>query len=171
MKGNKVVSATLKGLSVYYTDTKKYFFVEYGEIPEQIERNKTFKNYQDDMIKLNPKQVKIYRLALYGIEALSEKEQSHLTALEKINIKYKQKLTQKIINRWKQQITHIKVNNLLSKLFPNSKLVSDICNDNDSYSDDLINHMSFKDLGINHKNLIDKMIESNCLPTTFYTIK
>lgn len=171
MKSNKVVTATLKGLSVYYTDSKKYFFVEYGEMPQIIERNKTFKNYQDNVVNLNPLQVKLYRRALYGIEALSEKELSTISTLDKLNIKHKQKITQRIINRWKQQITHLKVNSLLTKLFPNSTLVNDIVCDNDSYADDLINHMSFKDLGISHKTLIDKMIQSNCLPSTFYTLK
>lgn len=171
MKNNKVVVATSNGLSVYYTDTKKYFFIKYEEISETIEKSNSFKNYQDDVVKLNPKQIKMYRLALYGIEALSEKEQSCLTALERINIKHKQNTTQKLINRWKQHITQLKVNNLLTKLFPNSKLVNDMCNNNDYYCDQLINQSSFKDLGISHKNLIDKMIEMSCLPSTFYTLK
>ena len=170
MKNNKVVTATLKGISVQYTDTKKHFFIDY-EKNETIERNKTFKNYQDDVVKLNPQQIKLYRLALYGIEALSEKEQCCLTALEKINIKHKQKTTQKLINRWKQNITQLKVNNLLINLFPNSKLINNICNDNDYYCDQLINPLSFKDLKISHRKLIDKMIELNCLPSTFYTFK
>lgn len=170
MKNNKVVTATLKGISVQYTDTKKHFFIEYEEMLP-IERKTSFKNYQDDVIKLNPKQVKMYRLALYGVEALTEKEYCKLSALDKINIKYNQKITQKLINRWKQQLVNFKINNLLLNLFPKSKLVKEMSKDNNYYCDELINTLSFKDLNITHKLLINKMIDLKCLPLSFYTVK
>lgn len=165
MNTNKVVNATKTGISVNYTDTNKHFFIYY----DKIEEKKVFKNYQD-VVNLNPKQIKIYRLAIYGVEALSEQEYKLLTKIEVKRIISKQKHTQKLINRWKQQIVQIKVNSLLSKLFPKSSIISELISDNDYYSDTLINNHSFKELGITKKTLIDKLIELKCLPINFYNI-
>jgi hypothetical protein len=170
MKTNRVVTATIKGLSVNYTDTRKHFFIQYEESPTLIERNKTFKNYQD-YVNLNPKQIKLYRIAMYGVEALSDKEREILSFREKLNIKHKHSNTQKFINRWKQQLTHKKINSLLASLFPNSKMVADMCEDDNYYDDTLINYATFKELHVNNRHIINKLIECECLPQNFYTLK
>jgi hypothetical protein len=173
MQTNKVVTAIPNGICVNYTDTKKHFFIHYEkkEMSNQIEKNFSSKNYQDEAVNLNPTQIKMYRLALYGVEALSDKELKNISYREKLNIRHKHEITQKLINRWKQQITQLKVNGLLSKLFPNSKLISDISSNSDYYCDGLLNYSSFKDLGISHQNVINKMIELTCLPNNFYQLK
>ena len=75
-----------------------------------------FKNYQD-VVNLNPKQIKIYRLAIYGVEALSEQEYKLLNQFQKTVIINNHQNAQKLINRWKQEITQLKINGFLSKLF------------------------------------------------------
>ena len=89
----------------------------------------------------------------------------------KVQIENEKKSNQLKINRWKQYLTHAKVNSLLIKLFPHSALIQSIVADSDYHCDDLVNKASFKELGINHKSLIDKMIELECLPFNFYAIK
>lgn len=170
MKNNKVVSATIKGISVNYTDTKKHYFINYEKISNNVKKNIITKNY-DDIPKLNVKQLKLYRIAIYGVEALSEAEKSTISFKEKFNIEKNKIKTQKNINRWKQEISCKIVDNILSKLFPNSKLVLEIGMHCEYYSDDYINKFSFKELGINRKSIIDKLIEFQSLPENFYSIK
>ena len=173
MKTNKVITAAQGGICINYTDTNKHFFINYEQeqLSNQIEKNYSHKNYQDVNVNLNPHQIKMYRLALYGIETLSEKEVIHLSPIDKLNIKHKQEVTQKMINRWKQQLTQSKINSFLSKLFPNSKFIEKMVEDSDYYCDGLINYLSFKELGITHKNILDKMIEFKSLPDNFYQLK
>ena len=91
--------------------------------------------------------------------------------MEKSKLIENQKQTQIVLNRWKQQITDIQINNLLSKLFPNSKIVQELnLNNNDYYVDALVNYSTFKDLQISHKMIIDKLIETEKLPLNFYKI-
>lgn len=173
MKQNKVVTATTNGISINYIDKRKNFFIKYGKendtlLEKHISNN--FKNYQET-VNLNPKQIRVYRLAIYGIEILSEKELKMLTVMEKSKLIENQKQTQIVLNRWKQQITDIQINNLLSKLFPNSKIVQELnLNNNDYYADTLVNYSTFKDLQISHKMIIDKLIETEKLPLNFYKI-
>lgn len=173
MKQNKVVTATTNGVSITYLDTRKNFFIKYDKGNETLLEKQTsnnFKNYQET-VNLNPKQIKVYRLAVYGIEVLKENELKMLSETEKVKIIENQKETQLVLNRWKQQITDIQINKLLSKLFPNSKFVHDLnLNNNDYYSDTLINYSTFKQLQISHKMIIDKLIETERLPLNFYNI-
>jgi hypothetical protein len=94
-----------------------------------------------------------------------------LSAIEKARLIENQKQTQIVLNRWKQQITDIQINRTLSKLFPNSKIVHELnLNNNDYYSDTLINYSTFKQLQISNKMILDKLIETEKLPLNFYSI-
>lgn len=168
MNINKVANATESGICLQYVDKKKHSFIKY----ERIEKKQEIKrNYVSSEFNLNPKQIRLYRISMYGLEAFKETELSKLSALEKINIKYKQEYTQKIINRYKQHITQVKINNLLSKLFPNSKLILEMTASDDYHCDGLINYSTFKDLNITHEQIINVMISNKCLPLDFYNIK
>ena len=91
--------------------------------------------------------------------------------MEKAKLIQDQKETQLVLNRWKQQITDMQINKMLSGLFPNSKFVHDLnLNNNDYYSDTLINYSTFKQLQISNKMIIDKLIETERLPLNFYNI-
>jgi hypothetical protein len=173
MKQNKVVTATTNGINIHYGDARKNFFIRYNkenETPLEKQTNGNFKNYQEN-VNLNPKQIRIYRLAVYGIEILTEKEVKMLSAIEKARLIENQKQTQIVLNRWKQQITDIQINRTLSKLFPNSKIVHELnLNNNDYYSDTLINYSTFKQLQISNKMILDKLIETEKLPLNFYSI-
>ena len=101
MKNYKVATATTKGIIINYTDTKKSYYINYDEMSQNVEMNTKTRNY-DEKVKLNPKQIKLYRQAIYGIDALSEKEKNILTFSDKLKIEKNQKITQTKINRWKQ---------------------------------------------------------------------
>jgi archaellin len=173
MKQNKVVTATTNGISITYIDTRKNYFIKYNKENETSLEKQTsgnFKNYQES-VNLNPKQIKIYRLAVYGIEVLKENELKMLSQMEKAKLIQDQKETQLVLNRWKQQITDMQINKMLSGLFPNSKFVHDLnLNNNDYYSDTLINYSTFKQLQISNKMIIDKLIATERLPLNFYNI-
>jgi hypothetical protein len=169
MNTNKIANATASGICLQYVDKKKHSFIKYERIEKKQETKKT--KTSNDGFNLNPKQVKMYRVSMYGLEAFKESEINNMSVIDKINIKYRQEHTQKIINRYKQHVTQLKINNLLSKLFPNSKIILEMSANNDYYCDGLINYSTFKDLDISHSHIIDIMISNKCLPSDFYTIK
>ena len=172
MKENKVVNATTKGISIHYVDSKKHYFVNYEKFTpsDSIERNTISRNY-DEVLRLNPKQLKLYRVAIYGVEALSDVEKSHLDFKKKFEIEKNKRMNKININKWKQSISCNTVDNILSRLFPNSALVLEITSINNDYMEDFSSHISFKSLGVSFKNMIDKMIEFKALPQDFYALK
>jgi len=169
MNTNKIANATKFGICLQYVDEKKHSFIKYEEKEKKQETKKI--NVSNNEFNLNPKQIKMYRVSMYGLEAFQETEIKKMSAIDKINIKYKQQHTQKIINRYKQHVTQVKINNLLCKLFPNSKIILEMSANNDYHCDSLINYSTFKDLNISHSQIIDIMISNKCLPSDFYTIK
>lgn len=170
MNQNKIATAEAKGVCIYYTDTKKHHFVYYDaqkQVKKEIKKKKDF----DETLVLNATQTQHYRVAVYGIQAFTELEVKNLSFKQKTEIEAKCKKAQMVINRLKQRTCSRNISNLLEKLFSHSKLIKDFVKDNDYYSDSLINPMSFKELGIRKKDIIDALICENCLPEHFYELK
>ena len=169
MNPNKVAMAGPNNLCISYTDTRKSHWITYDQNVKPITKSK-YKIKDFDNVNLNPHQVKLYRLAMYGVEALSDDEKNKLNFKETLKIINNKEYTQKMINRWKQELIVTSVDNLFLSLFPKSKFIKTITNLND-YSDTIINETSFKELGITRKQLLNKLIEWKSLPENFYQIK
>jgi hypothetical protein len=169
MNPNKVAMAGPNNLCISYTDSKKSHWIDYDLIEKSITKSKFFIK-ENDNVNLNPHQVKLYRLAMYGVDALNEEEKNNLNFKESLKIIKNKEYTQKMINRWKQELIVKSVDDLFLSLFPKSKFIKNITNLND-YSDTIINETSFKELGINRKQLLNKLIEWKSLPLNFYQLK
>jgi hypothetical protein len=169
MNPNKVAMAGPNNLCISYTDTRKSHWINYDQNVKPITKSKSIL-IENKNVNLNPHQVKLYRLAMYGVDALNEEEKNKLNFKDSLKIIKNKEYTQKMINRWKQELIVRSVDNLFLSLFPKSKFIKNITNLND-YSDTIINETSFKELGINRKQLLNKLIEWKSLPENFYQIK
>jgi len=169
MNPNKVAMAGPNNLCISYTDTRKSHWINYDQNIKPITKSKSIL-IENENVNLNPHQVKLYRLAMYGVDALNEEEKNKLNFKDSLKIIKNKEYTQKMINRWKQELIVRSVDNLFLSLFPKSKFIKNITNLND-YSDTIINETSFKELGINRKQLLNKLIEWKSLPENFYQIK
>lgn len=173
---NKVITAGPDNICVTYTDSHKHHWISY-DAKQRIEELQLYgntykgKSYQDTgTLHLNSKQVKLYRVSVYGVEALTEEEIKDLNFSQSLKITRMQNRCQRLINQWKQQITSKMVNEFLQKMFPKSKFIQAITSDSDYTSDKDINPLTFRELGITQEMLVNKLIEWKILPQNFYQI-
>jgi hypothetical protein len=168
---NKVVMAGPNNFCISYADSKKHHWMNYESsvITKDIQSKIPNRLYQEKL-RLSPKQVKMYRLAVYGVEALTPEEFKVMSASESDSIRKTQSRAQRLINLWKQEIVNNTVNEFLVTLFPQSKLINKLVTEGNYTSQKDINPFSFKELGISQKMLIDKLVEWNILPVNFYQL-
>jgi hypothetical protein len=135
---------------------------------KNVQLKGTVKYQQVDALYLSPKQKNLYSRLLHGFKIFSSEEFKSLSASSKKTILINYTKAQRILNRWKQDIVYNNVDSFLLSLFPNSRFVKDM-KSVDGYLNDE-NNMSFKELGINQQNIIDKFIEVKLLPKNFYQL-
>jgi len=123
---NKTITANSKGIIISFRDDNKPKYIPY--------KNKEVDNLQHlgrslyqtfDLPAFNKIQQKLYAEALYGINAYDQSEIMTLTHKDILRITALHRRVQFFLNRWKQEIMDCKVDALLSKLFPHSKVVKD----------------------------------------------
>lgn len=115
------------------------------------------------------KQNFLYKQALYGLSAYKPQQVSTMKSFKKKRISNNQKKTQRILNTLKQEKTNEITNLILKQLFPKSSLVDDIIK-HSKPNKNFINKLTFKELGINKKDIIDKLILFDILPKEFYSL-
>ena len=118
---------------------------------------------------LSPMQNELYKRVMFGLSIYEPAKLYEMNSAKKNKIVRKHKEAQEVINTWKQELTNQWTNNFLKKMFPKSKLVEDMCNDN-STSNSFMNTLTFKELNITKENIINKLIEKNILPYNFATL-
>jgi hypothetical protein len=115
---------------------------------------------------LSATQNELYKRCLIGLDYYTPEELYAMNSAKKIKISKRHKAVQITLNLWKQEIVNMKANAILSAIFPNAPLITDITNDYDT-DPGYINKMTFKELGLTRENVIDKLICSNFLPRNF----
>lgn len=118
---------------------------------------------------LSPTQQKMYKHVMVGLDMYTPQELYAMNSSKKSKIFKRHKQAQMALNIWKQELTNAWTNKLFSSWFPNSVLAQEIADDN-STSKNFINTLSFKDLGISKKDIINKLITENILPKNFAVI-
>lgn len=161
---NKCITATANGIVISFCDDKPKF-IRYSDSIKSIQLLER-KEYQTRI--LNKTQKRIYSEALYGIKIYNDIEIMKLPMREIRRITYINKLTQIILNRWKQEIVTDKIDKFLSVVFHKSKItkIPSI-----KYNDKWLCHFTFKEIGITQEMIIDKLIKEKILPQNFYEIK
>lgn len=107
----------------------------------------------------------LYKQRLFGIKALTPVEQKTTHPEDLRSIDYDAQRTQEILNDWKQELLTAKVNEIFFTMFPKAPktetldiLVAP------AKTHDFKVRVSFKDLGVNQQQIIDKLIKKSLLP-------
>jgi hypothetical protein len=112
----------------------------------------------------------LYKRALYGLSALTEKELTTMCSKKKQRIINVYKRAQVTLNKFKQQVT-IKYSNFIFKtLFPESPMTQFLLADNE-IDEKFKNTLTFKDLGIEKQDIIAIFMAEGILPRNFLDLK
>ena len=112
----------------------------------------------------------LYKRALYGLDSLSIEELNSMCSKKKSRIVNVYNRAQLVVNKYKHQITKQLTDKLLSSLFPNSSLISELCNYED-IDNNYKNTLTFKDLSIEKDLIVDLFITEGILPKNFLSLQ
>ena len=167
----KTISANSKGIVISYGDVNKHMFTSYrSEYVKKIQLEGTKKYQKFDQFVLNSVQDELYYKTLYGLSGYTSEELAEMSRSKRSKVIITYTKAHRILNRWKQELINEYVNGFMSKLFPNSPVVKQLVGVN-GYDNTLdCSHISFKELGVTRKAIINKLIEFRVLPENFYSL-
>jgi hypothetical protein len=114
----------------------------------------------------------LYKRALFGLSVYQEVELSTMHKDKKKRITKVHQRAQQVLNIWKQQLTNQWAAELMGKFFHHSNLVKEFAqNVADAIDPDYISNLEFKSLGVDKKQIVNKLIEEKVLPKDFYNLK
>lgn len=152
--------AEYKGkLKSYQTEGNKFNNRKYGSV-----MTSPYNSYQDFL----------YNRALKGLYVFSKEELSTMHWEKKKRIIKVHNKTKQLLNIWKQELSNKLFERFFKPKFVNSKapLARDFVNLYIGETDpSIVCNISFKELGITKKQIINKLVESNILPKNFYELK
>lgn len=127
-KKNKTISVGAKTISVVYTDTKKYYMYDIdNQDPTRDVKlfGKKFKGVTAHESKdyLNPKQRRILDDILYSKGRYNQEQIEKLPLMRQYYLLEGAVKVEKELYQWKKEIVSKRIDNLLLKLFPNSKII------------------------------------------------
>lgn len=133
----------------------------------QLHAGKTYMQYEQD--KYSVYQNYLYKRALYGLDALTEKELATMCSKKKQRIINVYKRAQTVLNIFKQKVAIQYTNSFFEKLFPNSNLTKSLveCTETDER---FKNCLTFKDLNIGKDDIIRIFILEGILPKNFLSL-
>lgn len=120
--------------------------------------------------KYNTYQNYLYKRALYGLDSLSVDELNTMCSKKRSRIINVYNRTQVVVNKYKHQVTKQLTDKLLTSLFPNSALISELCN-YDDVDNNYKNTLTFKDLCIQKDALVELFITEGILPKNFLSLE
>jgi hypothetical protein len=131
-------------------------------------RSQTVMSYEQDRYSLY--QNYLYKRALYGLDALTEKELATMCSKKKQRIINVYKRAQTVLNSFKQKLTIEYTNNLFKTFFPKSNITKELVNFND-VDEKFKNTLTFRDLNISKDDIIRIFIAEGVLPKNFLSLK
>lgn len=131
-------------------------------------RSHTVMSYEQD--GYNSYQNYLYKRALYGLDALNEKELATMCSKKKQRIVNVYKRAQVTLNKFKQEITIQYSNFIFNTLFPESPITQALLADTET-DEKFKNTLTFKDLGIEKQDIIAIFIAEGILPKNFLDLK
>ena len=148
---------------------RKEKFEYTGKLAEyQLMAQNTVMQYEIDIY--SPYQNYLYKRALYGLSAVTEKELESMCSKKKQRINKVYLKGQSVINVYKQKLTIAYSNSLFSTLFPNSGITKYLISHED-IDPNFKNTLTFKDLKISKDDIIDLFIKEGVLPKNFMELK
>jgi hypothetical protein len=134
----------------------------------QLHAGKTYMQYEQD--KYSAYQNYLYKRALYGLDALEQKELATMCSKKKQRIINVYKRAQVVLNKFKQELSIQYTNLLFKTLFPNSP-ITDALLANSETDDKFKNTLTFKDLNITKDDIITIFIVEGILPKNFLSLQ
>jgi hypothetical protein len=134
------------------------------------ETEPTFKvsSPKKETITLSEKQKELYEEALFGIKKYSSADLYKMKEKRKSYIHKKAVKTQMVLNEFKQKVMIAYSDYILKKTCPES--IISLFQKNTQESNSYICTLTFKDLNINKKDVIDLLIKKEILPIDFYSL-
>lgn len=133
----------------------------------QLSKGKTYANYERD--KYSAYQNYLYKRALYGLDALTEKELQTTCSKKKQRIVNVYRRAQVVLNRFKQEVSIKKTNYIFEKFFPKSEITYSLISLNET-DDSFKNTLTFKDLNITKDDIISIFMVEGILPKNFLSL-
>jgi len=133
----------------------------------QLSAGKMYMQYETD--GYSQYQTYLYKRALYGLDALSQQELATMCSKKKQRIINVYKRAQVVLNKFKQELSIQYTNLLFKTLFPNSP-ITDALLANTETDEKFKNTLTFKDLGIEKKDIITIFIAEGILPKNFLSL-
>ena len=133
----------------------------------QLSAGKMYMQYETD--GYSQYQTYLYKRALYGLDALTQQELATMCSKKKQRIINVYKRAQLVLNKFKQELTIQYTNLLFKTLFPNSP-ITDALLANTETDEKFKNTLTFKDLGIEKKDIISIFITEGILPKNFLSL-
>lgn len=143
-----------------------------GKLHDFQQLGNTFKELRYAELEKDPfnaQQNFLYKRALFGLKMYTEEELSVMHADKKKRIIKVYTRAQRVLNLYKQHLVNEKTNRVMTLLFPNSPITKEF--EQHSYVDPkFVNTVSFKDLGVSKKQIVDRLISEKILPVNFYNL-
>jgi hypothetical protein len=118
----------------------------------------------------NPVQEKLYLPLIYGLKAFPEEKLEKIPNPIKQKIVNKHKEVQRLVNKWKHEITNKSIDKLLLSLFPKSKIAKEFANIK-GCDESMLSRATLKDVKLDKIAIAKKLIENNYLPKNFFQLK
>lgn len=143
-----------------FTDLK----TDLNETPDQ--KIKSFP--KKETLVLSDKQKQLYEEALFGIKKYSPEDLYKMKGKRKDYIHKKAVKTQIVLNEFKQKVMIAYSDYILKKTCPQS--IISLFQKHTKESNSYICTLTFKELNINKKDIVDLLIEKQILPLDFYSL-
>ena len=137
----------------------------------QTKLKRPSKGHYQQHFWLNEYQNFLYKRVMYGLTVYSDDEVSTMHPSKKKRITFTQRDGQRVINRLKQEAVTRILNGLFVKLWTKNVFQHNLIANAIPEPDETYNiHLSFEQLGINKKLLVDRFIQHRVLPQNFYQL-
>ena len=133
----------------------------------QLSAGKMYMQYETD--GYSQYQNYLYKRALYGLDALTQQELATMCSKKKQRIINVYKRAQVVLNKFKQELTIQYSNFIFKTLFPNSPLTDALLAHTET-DEKFKNTLTFKDLGIEKKDIISIFMAEGILPKNFLSL-
>ena len=142
---------------------------EYQSYGNKIHK-KRYVEYERD--EFNSYQNFLYKRALFGLSVYQEEELSKMHWDKKKRIQKVHERAQSVLNVWKQELANKWAADGLREVFHHSSLIKNMVEIFANHTDpEYISTLEFKDLGIDKKDIVKKLIQEKVLPNNFYELK
>jgi hypothetical protein len=133
----------------------------------QLYTGNTYMQYEQDTY--NSYQNYLYKRALYGIQAIDEKELTTMCSKKKQRIVNVYKRAQSVLNIAKQKVTIHYTNLLFKQLFPTSPFTEMLLKESET-DISFKNTLTFKDLNMKKEDIIFIFMSEGILPKNFLNL-